>query len=197
MLDDLVSHGREGLLGAARSFDPGYGVPFRRWANFRVKGAMLDGVRAASMLPRSVYERLRAVEAAHHASEGLAEEGSARPPGSAEEADARLTAYLASIATAVAVGLLATPTDGSKESLDPTAPADEQLARAEVLAEVRAAMEELPEQERHLVQRHYLDDVRLDEAANEIGLSKSWGSRLHTRAIEGITRHMKRAKVAL
>lgn len=195
MLDELVSFGREGLLGAARSFDPTLGVPFRRWANYRVRGAMLDGVRKTSMLPRSVYSRLRAIEGAHHASEGAAEEGSARVPGSAAEADERLGAYLAGIATAVALGLLATPADPSTgESLDQGASADEVLARAETLAEVRQALATLPEQERHLIQRHYFDDVRLDEAAGELGLSKSWGSRLHTRAIESIARQLKRAK---
>src|ERR1700683_3649245 len=63
-MDDLVSHGREGLLRAARSFDPERGVPFRHWANIRVRGAVMDGVRASSSLPRSVYARLRADEAA-------------------------------------------------------------------------------------------------------------------------------------
>ena len=67
MVDELVSFGREGLLAAARTFDPTLGVPFRRWANYRVRGAMFDGVRSTSMLPRSVYERLRAIEGGHHA----------------------------------------------------------------------------------------------------------------------------------
>src|SRR5580704_10611047 len=38
-MDDIVSYGREGLLAAARSFDPMRGVPFRRWANIRVRGS--------------------------------------------------------------------------------------------------------------------------------------------------------------
>jgi RNA polymerase sigma factor FliA len=192
--DELVSFGREGLLSAARTFDPTLGVPFRRWASYRVRGAMLDGVRGASMVPRSVYERLRAVDAAHHAAEAAAEEGSASPPSSAEEADARLAIHLARIATAVAVGLLAAPgSGGTGESLDPNPSADEVLGREETLAAVRQAMGALPDQERHLIQRYYFDDVQLDDAAGEIGLSKSWASRLHARAIETITRRMKRS----
>ncbi len=197
MLDDLVSFGREGLLQAARTFDPAVGVPFRRWASYRVRGAMLDGVRSLSMLPRSVYERLRAIEGAHHTSEGAAEEGSAQPGTTAEEADARLGTYLAGIATAVAMGLLATPAAGTVgEAVDQRPSADEALARAQTVAAVKEAVLTLPEQERHLIQRHYFEDVRLDDAASELGLSKSWGSRLHTRAIESITRHMKRARTA-
>jgi RNA polymerase sigma factor for flagellar operon FliA len=195
MMDELVSFGREGLLTAARTFDPTMGVTFRRWANYRVRGAMLDGVRGMSMLPRSVYQRLRAIEAANHASEGVLEDASAEAPGSAEEADARLGSYLAAIATAVAMGLLATAADGTTgEGVDPGGGADEMLAHAETMSAVREALATLPEQERHLIQRHYFDDVRLDEAANELGLSKSWGSRLHSRAILAITRHMKRTK---
>jgi RNA polymerase sigma factor for flagellar operon FliA len=198
MFDDLVSFGREGLLQAARTFDPTVGVAFRRWANYRVRGAMLDGVRTLSMLPRSVYERLRAIEGAHHASEGAAEDGTTHRPASAEEADARLGTYLAGIATAVAMGLLATPAVGELgEGVDPGPAADDQLARAQTVAAVREAVETLPEQERHLFRRHYFEDVRLDEAANELGLSKSWGSRLHSRAIESITRHMKRSRTTL
>jgi RNA polymerase sigma factor for flagellar operon FliA len=46
-LDDLLSMGREGLLRAARSFDPGRGVPFGAWAFRRVRGALLDATRSA------------------------------------------------------------------------------------------------------------------------------------------------------
>ena len=81
------------------------------------------------------------------------------------------------------------------EGLSDAASAEDLLARAETVAAVRAAMADLPDQERHLVQRHYFDDVRFDLAAQEIGLSKSWASRLHGRAIESMTRHLKRAKV--
>jgi RNA polymerase sigma factor for flagellar operon FliA len=157
---------------------------------------MLDGVRSMSSLPRSIHAKLRALEAGHVATEGAAEEGTAQRAASADEADARLGSYLAGIATAVALGVLGTPDAVSGEAVDPTPPADEALGRAETLAAVREAVAALPEQERHLVQRHYFEDVRLDEASQEIGLSKSWGSRLHWRAIESIARQMKRGRVA-
>src|SRR5262245_17644591 len=41
-IDDLMSYGQGGLLEAARRFDPARGVPFRAFANFRIRGAMLD-----------------------------------------------------------------------------------------------------------------------------------------------------------
>ena len=60
-VDDLASQGREALLAAARSFDPDRAVPFRRWANLRIRGAMIDGVRQSGNLPRRVYRKLRAL----------------------------------------------------------------------------------------------------------------------------------------
>src|SRR5690554_4310891 len=73
-LDDLVSAGREGLLDAARRYDVEQQVPFRAYANFRVRGAVLDGVRRMSALSRRTYERLAALEAASLVSEGQAEQ---------------------------------------------------------------------------------------------------------------------------
>ena len=61
-IDDLRSFGREGLLKAARTFDASRGVPFRRWANLRIKGEMIDGIRAWGDLPRHVYRELRATQ---------------------------------------------------------------------------------------------------------------------------------------
>src|SRR5580692_315811 len=87
-LDDLVSYGHEGLLLAARTFDESRGVPFRRWANVRVRGAVIDGVRATSAVPRRVYERLRAADAPAYSREEWADDVTDRAPN-AEDAVAR------------------------------------------------------------------------------------------------------------
>ena len=193
-LDDLKSAGREGLVNAARSFDPALGVPFRRWANLRVRGAMIDAVRSHGGIPRRVYQRLKAIEAGDRFSEGLAEEE--KPTASAVEADQSLTGYLAGIATAMAVGLLTEPSGPEPEDIrDATLTAEDQLAEHQLMTLVRDAVEKQPDAEKHLLKRHYFDGVTFDEAAKELGLSKSWASRLHARAIEGLTREMKRQRV--
>jgi RNA polymerase sigma factor FliA len=69
------------------------------------------------------------------------------------------------------------------------------LAHAELLAHVRASINSLPEAERTLLNRHYFGDVTMDEAAREIGLSKSWASRLHARALEAVTRDLRRNRI--
>src|SRR5215472_11918491 len=112
-LDDLRSFGQEGLLAAARTFDATRGVPFRRWANVRIRGAMIDGVRKWGELPRRVYRELRALEAGDRVLEVYDEEDAANPAVTAEAADARLNAYLAGIATAIALGTMVAVGEGS------------------------------------------------------------------------------------
>jgi RNA polymerase sigma factor for flagellar operon FliA len=192
-LDDLKSFGQEGLLQAARTFDPTRGVPFRRWANLRIKGAMIDGVRQWGHLPRRAYRELRGVEAGDRLLEAYDEEDCANPAVTDDAADDRLTAYLAGIATAIAVGTMtAAPRENvSADGRDVTP--EDLLGEAQLMVRVKAVVAMLPEQERTLVERHYFGGQTLDEAAASLGLSKSWGSRLHARAIEAIGRELRRA----
>jgi RNA polymerase sigma factor for flagellar operon FliA len=191
-LDDLKSFGQEGLLQAARTFDPSRGVPFRRWANLRIKGAMLDGVRQWGSLPRRVYRELHGAEAGDRMLESYDEEDCASPAATPEAADDRLSTYLAGIATAIAVGtMMAAPRENVDADGRDVTPED-LLGDAQLVARVKAIVATLPEQERTLVERHYFAGQTLDEAAASLGLSKSWGSRLHARAIESIGKELRR-----
>ena len=60
---------------------------------------------------------------------------------------------------------------------------------------LRAAIAERPDAERLLLERHYFGEATMDEAAKELGLSKSWASRLHARALEGVAKAMRRQKI--
>jgi RNA polymerase sigma factor for flagellar operon FliA len=96
------------------------------------------------------------------------------------------------MATAMALGLIAEPVfqDGEmtgRSSSDP----EQEFERAELMHVVSQAIEELPEQERELVRRHYFGGERFDRVAAELGLSKSWASRLHTRAVARLTKRLK------
>ena len=61
---------------------------------------------------------------------------------------------------------------------------EQALLERERQERVRNALSSLPEPERTLLQGHYLQGRRFDELARELGLSKSWASRLHTRALD-------------
>jgi RNA polymerase sigma factor for flagellar operon FliA len=190
-LDDLRSFGHEGLLQAARTFDEARGVPFRRWANLRIRGAMIDGVRQFGSLPRRVYRELGGALAADRVQEVYDEEDAANPATSPAAADARLTTHLAGLATAMAMGAMAGVAADDVPEADVPTPAD--LAeRADLARHLRTIVTRLPDAERALIERHYFGDETLDRAAASLGLSKSWGSRLHARAIDTIARELKK-----
>jgi RNA polymerase sigma factor for flagellar operon FliA len=195
-LDDLRAMGHQGLLEAARRFDEGRGVTFRRFANYRVRGAMLDGVRKSAPLPRRAHARIRALEAALLVAETTAEDTSSGgvASGGPRANEQKLTEHLADMATAMAVGLLATPAlgdEGEPSAVDTTLSPEEAVAEAELRKIVVDALEELPADERELVRRHYLEGERFDHVAASLGLSKSWGSRLHTRAVARLTKRLR------
>ena len=195
-LDELLSFGREGLWDAARRFDTSRGVPFRGYANFRVRGAIIDGVRSSARLSRRTHERLNGLQAAARVSEGAHEDVSApRPPGAGSaEAEQALGDHLAAMATAMAAGLIA-PTahgeDGERTLVETGEDPEEAYGSAELLTAIRGAIAELPHEEAELVRRHYLEGSRFDHVAEELGLSKSWASRLHTRALTRLAKRLR------
>lgn len=197
-LDELRSFGHEGLLDASRRFDAERGVPFRGYASFRVRGAIIDGVRSIARLPRRAHERLNGLAAASRTSEGALEDTLAAPaPGSTPaDAEQALAQHLAAMATAMAVGLIAPTTvgeDGERTPLDSGDDPEALVVQAELGSLVRQAIDELPKEEAELVRRHYLEGERFDVVAGELGLSKSWASRLHTRAVQRLTKRLRSA----
>jgi len=197
-LEDLVSYGREGLLDAARRFDPERGVPFRAYASYRVRGAIIDGLRSSGGLPRRAFERLFAMRGADRVSEGALDDTLTPPPPGARPSDAEraLGDHLAAMATAVAVGLLyasAHGEEGERTAVANTQDPESAVAEAELRVLVRDAIAELPHEEQELVRRHYLQGERFDLVAQELGLSKSWASRLHTRAVGRLSKRLRRA----
>jgi RNA polymerase sigma factor for flagellar operon FliA len=194
-LDDLRSFGREGLLDAARKFDSERGVPFRAYANFRVRGAIIDGVRSFAQLPRRAYERLNGMSAALKVSEGEADDAfTARGGATRAQADQALGDHLAAMAAAISVGLIAPSAVGEEGEQVQVSVADspeDAVSRAELLAAVESAITELPAEEATLVRRHYLEGERFDHVAQSLGLSKSWASRLHTRAMQRLAKRFR------
>ena len=195
-LEELVSYGREGLLDAARRYDTSRGVPFRAYANYRVRGAIIDGVRSLARLPRRTHERLSALEAASRFSEGTTEDVNApQPPGvTPAQAERALAEHLAGMATAMAVGLVAGSVrteEGEPATISSGDDPEQAMAKAELLAVVRHAIDDLSHEEAELVRRHYLEGERFDQVADELGLSKSWASRLHTRAIGRLSKRLR------
>lgn len=197
-LDDLRSAGREALLIAARSWDPERGMTFPIWAHLRMRGAMIDSLRTSTNIPRRVYRKLRALQDAAYVHEIAAEERAASPAVlSAEQADAKITDELGTAAMAMALAFLRVGTNETlAHAVDPRATPEEAVGNEELRARIREAMATLPDAERRLIQHYYFEDGRFEEVATELGLSRSWASRLHTRGIEAIADAIRRKNLA-
>jgi RNA polymerase sigma factor for flagellar operon FliA len=193
--DDLVASGREGLLDAARRYDPTRGVPFRLYANYRVRGAIIDGLRRSAPLPRATYQKLCALQASSAVSETeleyLTNPGSR--PTDVAEAEELLSEHLSCMAMGAALSALGDRTiDEAAEALHGESPTPEdELARAEVIARVRTSLDGLSPEAAALVRRHYLEGERLEDIARDHNISKSWASRLLARATARLAERLK------
>jgi len=178
-IEDLVAFGFQGLLEARQRFDSSKGVAFKSFAHYRVRGAILDGVRAMARLPRRAYARLRAAEALDQMSESNAEnQGGASRPSGVEGNLRSIDAILGRVAAAYTVAISA-----EDAALGAGSP-EEALLHEERLVKMREALEKLPDRERHMVEGHYFQGKRFDTLSAELGISKSWGSRVHTHALD-------------
>lgn len=190
--DDLLSYGREGLLEAARRFDPARGIPFRSYASYRVRGAMFDGVRQMTSPTHWFQQKLAALEAARQTSEGEADfvftEGGAKADAAKEAA---LDEHLAAVATAASLGFVSEAKRVGREIVSAEPSAEEALAEAELLAIVATAVDDLHEDEREIIRRYYFEGQRLDDIAASLSMHKSWASRIHTRAIARLTKRLR------
>jgi RNA polymerase sigma factor for flagellar operon FliA len=182
-LDELVAYGAKGLVEAASRFDSRQGVAFSTFAYYRIRGAMLDGLRSMGWYSRGDLARYRAEERANEYLRERAERESAAPAGQAGNAVETL-AEIAEILNGVATVHITSLEAAGGVTDERLPPPDQQLERLHLQARARRAMEKLPEKERRLLQLHYFEDRNLEVASAELGLSKSWGSRLHARAVD-------------
>ena len=181
--DEFVSCGQAALLDVARRYDPAIGASFKTFARSRIEGAMRDSFRAMCGLPsRRLYERLSAE------SVGSGDEASR------QERDRLLAKHFAGIAAAQADGLLGQlglDTQGEFMAVSPRSTAEDRSHRKQVLEQLDRCIATLPAQEAALIRRMYFDGGQLDDAAREIGVSKSWASRLHDKALARLKKRFK------
>ena len=179
-LEDLVAFGNQGLIEAVQRFDPSRGVQLSTFAYYRIRGAVVDGVRRMAYMPPRIHRKLREAEAMDAVLEPLGEARATSPEARAD-LEATAQALENSLARVTATFLMSAVGQGEEDQ--PDTPEDE-LFSAETRARVAAAMATLPERERALVQGFYFEGRQFDEVAAELGISKSWASRLHTKALD-------------
>ena len=192
--EELVALGNAGLTEAATRYDASKGASFSTFAWYRVHGAIIDGIRRSTNLPRRVWAKLVALRAA---SEYLEHRGE-RDAGAAAKGVAPASGADALAAVKEAMSAIRTMYVTSLETLqekgfDPggeTPEVDQAIDVQRFGARIRKALEKLPEKERALVEKHYWEGKNLLEAGAELGISKSWASRLHAQAVDRLRRYV-------
>ena len=186
--EDLVALANTGLVEAASRYDPERGVTFATFAWYRVNGAIIDGLRKATHLPRRTWAKLVALRAASDYLENRAERdrGAVQrgaPPAGGAEALAAIQHAMSAIRT-MYVTSLETLRDRGFDIEDDAPEVASQVDTSRLAARLRKAIASLPDKERALVTKHYWEGKNLLEAGAELGMSKSWASRLHAQAVE-------------
>jgi RNA polymerase sigma factor for flagellar operon FliA len=191
---DLVSYGLLGLIGAIERYDPDRDIKFETYAMARIKGAIIDELRALDWVPRSVRSRAREIERAIaelEAKLGRAptdEEIAGKIGISNDELDESLTDISRSSIAALDE-LWSVSGEGDQISLldtieDPSGarPADvlDETETKELLAD---AISRLPEREKLVVTLYYYEELTLREIGEVLGVTESRVSQLHTKAI--------------
>ncbi|MFK7992075.1 MAG: sigma-70 family RNA polymerase sigma factor [Sandaracinaceae bacterium] len=178
-VEELMAYGFEGLLEARGRFDPERGAQFTTFAYYRVRGAILDGVRQMAYLPRRIHAARKAAETLDRESEGVAETRATYGSDVAKVAAARAAQRIEDILTRTCAAYQISVVG---QDVEPERP-EESLIRAEERARVHEALKVLDDRERTLVVGYFFEDRTLDEMGKEMGISKSWASRVCSRAL--------------
>jgi RNA polymerase sigma factor for flagellar operon FliA len=187
--ESLESAGILGLVEAATQFDPSRGVEFRTFAHHRIRGAILDELRRNCPLPQQVLKQWSALRQAW---EKLGEHATPRTLAQAcqiteEEVEACLAAVRLTRPEEWHEGL----SDWRKHHSQEMAPHARLDAEEEqqILAD---AIEELPERLRIILSLYFLEDLRLQEIGEVLGLSESRVSRLLVQAQMQVRNNIQR-----
>ncbi len=173
--DDLVGYGMLGLVEAAKAYCPSKKTKFSTFAFFRIRGAIYDGISEACWMTRAQYRRHSALLKAE---EERMEFGSGTSTSDTDD-QANVTAW--DYAQTGMVALTAEHADhleGTEESASLVA------VKLETKTLLCKAIEKLPRRENRLITMIYFEGYSLQDAAERIGISKSWASRLHQNVIE-------------
>jgi RNA polymerase sigma factor FliA len=191
---DLVSYGLLGLIGAIERYDPDRDIKFETYAIARIRGSIIDELRALDWVPRSVRSRAREIERAI----GALEAKLGRAPTDEEIADKvgigvdELEESLTDISRSSIAALdelWSVSGEGDQVSLLDTLEDPDSVGPADALDETELreilgdAISRLPEREKLVITLYYYEELTLREIGEVLGVTESRISQLHTKAI--------------
>jgi len=190
-VEDLIHSGILGLMDAVKKFEPGRNVKFKTYAEQRIRGAILDGLRDLDWVPRSLRRKKKDIESAYHLLEqqlgrAATDEEVAQHLGMALE---DLHHSLDELKGVTLGTFMDAGEDGEGENLisfvpDPDAE-DPQLTlhARELKAILKESIDRLPTKERFVVQLYYFDELTMKEIGTLLNITESRVSQLHTKSM--------------
>ena len=200
--NDLVNSGVIGLIDAIDKFDPKKGVKFRTYAEFRIRGSMLDELRSLDWVPRSLRQKMHQVDEVYARLEQKLGR-SASGEEVAGELGIDVEEYYDIISQAGGVSLLSLRDIGyasecGKERVtdylfngsrdDPML----HLKIKEIEEVIAGAINELPGKQRLVVTFYYYEELTMKEIGMILGITESRVSQIHTQAIIQLKGKLKR-----
>ena len=190
-IDDLISTGTLGLIAAIDNYDPAQNVKLKTYAEYRIRGAILDGLRSQDWAPREKRKMSRRMEAAIFA----AEQRLGRAPSEEEiaaELKISLEEYRAWLVDTGALQMAALEVNDSNDegfsllkfvSGDSSQQPSRLFERAELERLVSEAIGRMPVQERTVLSLYYFEELNLREIAEIMKLHLTRISQLKNQAI--------------
>lgn len=189
-IEDIAGYGVEGLINAIERYSPQKNTRFETYALIRIRGAILDRIRAQDFLPRSVRKKIKDIKAAQE----KLKQDLGRMPTTTEVANYldmepdKVNQLLAEDTTMTSLYDKRGNTDDSVEIIDtiqdenklnPQEKAEEQ----NVKQELEKALRRLPERERIIMVLYYQENMTLKEIGETINMSESRVCQLHAQGI--------------
>jgi RNA polymerase sigma factor for flagellar operon FliA len=206
---DLISYGLIGLISAIERFDLEREIKFETYAIPRIRGAIIDELRALDWVPRSVRAKARQIERANVKLEHKLQ----RPPTDEEmaaELDMDMEQFQEALiqisnSTIAALDELWTVSDSSGDQIslldtiqDPGAPDPSKAADATDLKDrVADAIARLPEREKLVIALYYYENLTLREIGEVLGVTESRVSQLHTKAVLRLRSHLSEEELTV
>jgi RNA polymerase sigma factor for flagellar operon FliA len=190
-LDDLVSAGVVGLIDAFAKFDHNKKVQFKSYAQFRIRGAILDSLRTLDWSPRELRRKGRAVEEAIRS----VTQKLGRAPVEQEianEMELSLEDYQQLLGDLKGLEIGSLHMERSEDSGDeelayiPGSPEENPLLRCmkgEMKQCLIDAIEDLPEKERMVLTLYYYEELTMKEIGQTLGVVESRVSQIHSSAV--------------
>lgn len=189
-IEDIAGYGVEGLINAIERYSPQKNTRFETYALIRIRGAILDKIRAQDFLPRSVRKKIKDIK---NAQEHLKQEFG-RMPTTKEVAQYldmdmdKVTQILSEDTVMTSLYEKKGSNDDSIEIIDTIEDTNklnpqEQAEEKNVKQELERALQRLPERERIIMVLYYQENMTLKEIGETIGMSESRVCQLHAQAI--------------